>query len=208
MIIVEGTDLVGKTTLCKALEAELNANGSPYVYRHLSRLGTAVPTFAGYLPMLRDRCVIADRLYLSRQAYGRALKNQAVLSDHEQMVLDAVCVASGVQVVIVTATEGWLRDAYAAADRDEMYSLQQILDVNAEYERLLISSLWHVHLHVTQTSCFVNASDKPAFEEGQQYPSDWAPRIRVQYLQQQQEWSAMQTQAAARGITSWSLMQG
>lgn len=132
MIIVEGTDLLGKTTLCEKLVKDLNARDHSHVYSHLSKLPESFDHVQGYLPLC-NRNVVYDRFYLSRQAYGGALKNQRVMTPEELHWLDGYTRLFGSYTVLVVSTEYFIRQQFAAKDRDEMYDVDSIVAVNEEY---------------------------------------------------------------------------
>lgn len=167
MIIVEGTDLLGKTTLCNQLVRSLNAAGHSHVYSHLSKLPDSFDHVRGYLPLCA-RNIVYDRFYLSRQAYGGALNNQTVLKPEEIHWLDGYTRLFGTYTVLVVAAEQFVREQYGRKDRDEMYDLESIIAVNEEYEKL------HAHADLV-----ITASEL-------QWPSSRAPYIIDQYLRRRE----------------------
>lgn len=168
MIIVEGTDLVGKTTLCEALIKMLNAADYPHVYQHLSKLPVSFDRVKGYLPLC-NKDMVYDRFHLSRQAYGRACQNQEVLSHAEQWWLEGYMRMHCSFTVLVVATDEFITQQYTSKDRDEMYNLNDILAVNHEYHDL--KSHADVVIHASAMN----------------WPSDMAGNIADLYLSRREE---------------------
>lgn len=135
MLIIEGPDLVGKTTLALACQKILASKGYAHVYQHFTKLPEAFDQFLDYLPHIR-RNVVQDRFHMSREAYGRALGNQAVNSLLEIQLIDARIRMQGGMTVIVSASERFIRHQWQSKDRDEMYKLDDVIKVMKEYDRI------------------------------------------------------------------------
>lgn len=136
MIIVEGPDLVGKTTLCNALVTKLHAHRFHHVYQHFTKLSSAFPTAAGYIPFF-NKNVVMDRFYMSRQAYGLTLGNQEILKPFQYKLLDAKARNFGAVQIVIVASDKLIKRRYENKDRDEMYGCESILAANREYLRLI-----------------------------------------------------------------------
>jgi len=144
MIVVEGTDLLGKTTLCHELVKRLNAAEMPHIYQHFSKLPECFDWAAHYFPFM-TRMVVMDRFYMSRQAYGRTFENQYVLTDEEYRILDAALrLVGGFTIVCVADDDEFIRLQYAdlPTSRQEVYPLDGIVKVNGEFKRIVDSNPW------------------------------------------------------------------
>ena len=137
MLIIEGPDLVGKTTLAHECVRELNKRGFPHVYAHLSKLAASFDKVHGYIPLMH-RHVVQDRFHLSRLAYGRHFKNQDVLTDNEMRWLQAKLWLQGAFTVLLLAKPDgvFLRKQWAERGRAEMYEIDGIVEVNKVYHQL------------------------------------------------------------------------
>lgn len=131
MLIIEGSDLVGKTTLCEALVKHVQGCGWPAVYSHFTKLPETFHHVLGYLPHMQ-RMVIRDRFYVSRMAYSRACMNQRDLSARDWAYLDGRAAAYGALHVIFTADDEDLRQRFKA--EREMYDIERILAANREFK--------------------------------------------------------------------------
>lgn len=136
MIIVEGTDLVGKTTLAHRLIRAICAtvDGKAY-YSHLGVPPAAWDHSSDYLDMMR-RDVVQDRLYLSEVAYGRTIRGTTFLTLDDVAWLDAQVEIRGGLHVIVTADSAALEERYAKYGEREVFSLAQIRGANNEFAQL------------------------------------------------------------------------
>jgi thymidylate kinase len=124
MLILEGTDLVGKTTLCHKLCEQLPG----YIYMHLTRPPKTNWSDIDYINIASVKSV-RDRFHLSELAYSRIRKDESLIK--EPRILDAELVTRFCAFkVLICADEDLLRQRYAEKDRDEMYSLDQIVAAN------------------------------------------------------------------------------
>lgn len=134
MIIVEGTDLVGKTTLCHKLVEELNRRGHPHIYSHFSKLPDCFDTYWGYVPFI-NRYVVQDRFHLSRMAYSNVCKDQRSISYLEQKLIESHLLRIGAYIVVVYSQEEVIKQRYEKRKDKELYSLSRVLEVNEIYTR-------------------------------------------------------------------------
>lgn len=144
MLIVEGTDLVGKTTLCKKIVDDLNARSDvpyrPYVYRHFTRLPEYWDYYWDYLPHI-DVGVVMDRFHLSAQAYGRAIDGGEHINPTNMRLLRAQLALRCSFVVLVLAKESLIRERHAKREADEMFSVQQVIEANCRFQDADIAEL-------------------------------------------------------------------
>ena len=134
MLIIEGTDMLGKTTLCQELVKRINAKiGGSYTYEHFSKLPECWDYWWDYLPHVRRR-VVMDRFHMSEVAYRRARGEPEQLDSETYRLLDAKLRLVGAYTVVVIATERWLRTKIGS--RPEMHTGEQILAANAEFTEL------------------------------------------------------------------------
>lgn len=129
IIIIDGCDLVGKTTLAKKLEAKTGL-----VYQHLSRLPDAFDRYWGYLDRMGDGRVVYDRFHMSEVAYARMRGDETPLTPERYRLVDAQLRLRGCVTVVVTAEESLIRARWG---RDEMYDLEQVVAVNRIFCDLL-----------------------------------------------------------------------
>lgn len=131
MLICEGSDLVGKTSLCKALIERLWDRGYPVIPQHFGLLPESWNYYRDYLPFMNTRTIM-DRFIMSEIVYGKVLRGGTPLTPELYRVLDAHLRLQGSVTVVVVATDDWLyrqiQDKYAS--RDEKFKPEQILKVN------------------------------------------------------------------------------
>lgn len=137
MLIIEGPDLVGKTTLALALQKELANRRYCHIYSHFTRLPATFDQYWDYLPHIRAD-VVQDRFHMSRQAYGRQFHEQKLMSSEELRLIDSKLRQVGAMTVVcVSTSDTFLEQQYLKKDRDEMYKLDGILGVNAKYRNII-----------------------------------------------------------------------
>lgn len=137
MLIVEGPDLVGKTTFCRALVKRADERGRfPAIYHHLSRLPSTWHPDRDYEPLMSP-FVVQDRFHLSEIVYGHVTRGESFLSPGSASHLDEVNARmGGLTLVFFAPDKDLVRQQYAKRG-DEMFGLEAILAVNDMY-RLLV----------------------------------------------------------------------
>ena len=172
MIVIEGGDAVGKTTLARYLVELLNGiHNKPHVYRHLGKLADTFDQYWDYLPLMH-RFSVQDRLYASRCIYGSVAHNQRALTPEEYRLLDAHARTLGTVHVFLTADEELIRERCATeAERADtthrgLYDADTVLRVNDWLYRSLtqgwdgngLREHWHAdvdyHFHMTKEDPF------------------------------------------------------
>lgn len=131
MLIVEGSDCVGKTSLCNELIKQLNSRGYPVIPQHFGLLPSNWNYYDDYLPFMNTRTVM-DRFIMSEVVYGHVIRNGTKLSPELYRRLDAHLRLQGSVTVVVTANDYWMRQQLDAkmASRQEVFNADQIMTVN------------------------------------------------------------------------------
>ena len=131
MIIVEGTDLVGKTTVANQLV--LRAAGT-LNYKHYSRLPDDWDYYYDYLNDIHCRSVL-DRFHMSEiaYAYARGEKPDVRQNPWWYNAIDRQCIAAGGMTVIITADEDLIRSRWG---REEMYDIETVLRANEAFMKI------------------------------------------------------------------------
>lgn len=131
MIIIEGADLVGKTTLChKLLETEYcQKNGM--VYSHLSRLPPGWRNPGSYLARACSNTV-QDRFHLSEPVYAAVRGEETRLTPERYRLVDAWLRLMGAITVVVVTDDKILESRWREG---EMYDLAQVKKANALFMR-------------------------------------------------------------------------
>lgn len=187
ILIVEGPDLVGKTTLALECQKVLARRRYPHIYSHFTRLPVAFDRYWDYLPHVR-RTVVQDRFHMSRQAYGRQFLEQERMNDIELKLLQsAIWQVGGFTVVCVARTDEFLKTQFANKDREEMYKVDGILGVNRKYVDIIQSREFDIDLVMYA-------------EDG--WPSERAEEVVDKYLARQQELDDVLSRASRRTTAS------
>lgn len=169
MIIVEGCDLVGKTTLAYSLVKELSTNSCGHFYGHLGNwpIESSRRDFRLHLAQLVQPYSVLDRFHLSEIVYGNFYRGNSRLTLHDAYLLDGLIRSKAGIVIVLTATEELLQFRHTCdrivhstaplAPGKSRYepSLQELLDLNKRFldlARLKKPQLAHYHLEVTKTS--------------------------------------------------------
>jgi len=134
MLILEGPDLVGKTTMAQKIVAKPGMQSDGYIYRHLSRLpdGWRVRNYM----QLAYRKSVQDRFHMSEPAYAfaRGEDSSRYLNRETYRLVDGWLRGLGAFTVLVTASEELIESRYDV--RREMYPLDKILKANLAFKGL------------------------------------------------------------------------
>jgi GTPase SAR1 family protein len=128
MIIIEGPDGVGKTTLAKKLLGHLMS----HVYAHFTRLPPGFDYYWGYVDRM-SRYVVQDRFHMSEVAYAEARGDDLRVDPETYRLLDGRLRLLGAYTVLVTATEDLVRERW---DPTQMYDVERTLSACRVFNRI------------------------------------------------------------------------
>lgn len=170
MLIIEGTDLLGKTTLARKLIASPYLQEKGYIYKHFTRLPDGFNRYWGYLEHAAHKCV-QDRYHMSEIAYCVARGEDSTrLTPFAYRMVDGYLRGMAAFNVVLSAEASVIEQRYADAPREEMYELDTILKANRvffemgstgeftfgkEYYRVDVDA----HIHLTQENPWPNEQD-------------------------------------------------
>lgn len=158
MIIVEGPDLVGKTTFCQLL-----CEQEPMLkYKHYSRLPDTFHRYWDYLPDVNPRMCL-DRFFMSEPVYA-GVRDECTPMDPNWLVpLQREVMNAGGLVVLITAVPELIEQRMREG---EMYKLEQIQKANELFMEIARTGCvgdyhFHVdfHIHCTKEEPFATHQD-------------------------------------------------
>lgn len=166
MLIIEGSDCVGKTTLCKRLIEELNAQGFPVIPQHFGKLENSWDFYWDYLKFVNNR-VIMDRFIMSEVVYGDVIRYGVRIKPEWYRMIDAhVRLHGGVTVVVTMNSDMLKRKLEQDAARGQMFSREQIIAVNEGFRQLVQRSKYQeyapdfdVQYEVSDDECTMPSSN-------------------------------------------------
>lgn len=144
IVLVEGLDKTGKSTLCDWLAGELAASG-PVRRVHFGVPDPGQDLFALYSEALGSAAVfggstVIDRLHWSEEAYGTVYRKAPGLSGLEMIGLDRALMAVGGSVILRTRPVDAVLEAlddmdYPSKSRDGLARLERVFGARrARYE--------------------------------------------------------------------------
>lgn len=110
MLIVEGSDGVGKTTFCHKLLEKLQKEG-PWIYSHLSKPPPSWQHPASYYPRM-STFIVQDRFHMSDLAYRHARLDPQALSPFAYSLVDAKLRQLGGMTVVLRADDETIKANY------------------------------------------------------------------------------------------------
>lgn len=141
MLIIEGPDCVGKTTLALKLVAQLNELGFPHVYQHMTRLPECwrVDPTTNY-ERLMNAFVVMDRFHMSEPIYATACGRKPMLDPATYSKIDKRLRAVGAYTFVITSTSQAIAERYEA--KREMFDLAVVQNVNLRYVDAANNGSW------------------------------------------------------------------
>ncbi len=129
MLIIEGSDCLGKTTFAKKLLTEAGGykHKFPTYYSHMSRPNSSFNFFSHYRDMM-SKYAIQDRFHLGGIVWHNAI------SQPRLEILDGQLKALGSMTIIMYASDfNWYRKRIEADDRGNLLSVDDMCMANKEY---------------------------------------------------------------------------
>ena len=130
MLIIEGTDQLGKTTLCKKLLKEL----PNHIFASFTRLPPRFNYLTDYMHRASTR-VVQDRFHMSEIAYAYARgESSTVLSPERYRLVDAYLRLNACSFTVILYTFEDLSKRWKI--RDEMYSVNVASKANEVFKQI------------------------------------------------------------------------
>lgn len=170
MLIIEGSDLAGKTHLSKACVTILNESGYGHVYQHLSRLSMNFDRYHGYCD-LAGRWQVRDRFHLSELAYCDARikcgsPERWLTTPEQYRLVDGMLRQYGAYTVVLTVDHNELVRRFTA-EGDDMYDINIIAAANDSYMELSRNEFAALSVSVDIDQTFFLTRDTPYVTEAQ-----------------------------------------
>lgn len=138
MLIVEGADCVGKTTLCRSLWSHPRIQALGMEIQHLSRLPEGHNRCSHYIKRMNINGIF-DRFVLSEIAYQRMRGDAQLLTMDKRMLVECALKLHCSFTVLIVAERPQVIDGNW--NKDEMYSKEQVHTVNRHFSNLTTSTL-------------------------------------------------------------------
>lgn len=141
MLIVEGTDLLGKTELCHGLIECLNKTGPdvPYEYAHSGLPPDDWDYYWSYVKRIKPN-IVQDRFHLSEITYGNVARKKTRITDDTLRLVQGNLRLCGAYTVVLTSDDTYIKHMYERRKQEEMFSLDIILAVNHSFQNMLDES--------------------------------------------------------------------
>ena len=140
MLIIEGSDLVGKTTLIKAICDEASERGFPMIPQHFGLLPNNWDFYGDYFPYVTQRTVM-DRFILSEVVYGETLRDGSRIHEGYFKALQAYIETYKSMTVIIAAEPEFFKEHVhrQMQYRAEVFREDQICKVNDAFLSVMVN---------------------------------------------------------------------
>lgn len=134
MLIIEGSDKLGKTTLAHAIVKEANSRRKyPALYGHFTKLPDTWDAESDYRRYVSPWTVM-DRFHMSDPVYRAMDRGRTSMTQKAYKEIDQMVKKLGGFTVLMTCPEDELRRRWKETEsRDEMYDVDKAVTVNALY---------------------------------------------------------------------------
>lgn len=120
MLIVEGPDMVGKTTFLNAVADRITPMVEGLARDHFTHLDTEM-TPAKYMRRFKPFC-LSDRGHMSNLVYGHICREGSDLTADQYRVVDGLMLAAGGMMVLLSASADWYEHLLEANKRDQKWN--------------------------------------------------------------------------------------
>lgn len=152
LIVLEGTDGAGKSTLANQLAAEVETHGEDVEILHAGPPQPGVSVFKQYAePLLerrekiarRDYLLILDRWHLGELIYGPLLRGKSSLEPEQFAYLELLLESLGAVKVIVSAHRETLMSRLGP-HREDLVNVEQAITINDQFIGLAMRYRWGI----------------------------------------------------------------
>lgn len=134
MLVIEGTDCMGKTTLARSIWSHPQIQALGMEIQHLSRLPLGHDRLWHYINRMNINGIF-DRFWISELAYAAARGDAEILLTPERLKLvQAAASLNCCMTVLIVAEDPVV--VSSNWNKDEMYSRELVLSANAHFKRL------------------------------------------------------------------------
>jgi len=131
MLLIEGSDNLGKTVLAKKIVRKISDMGLPVVYSWMTRPNENVFDFFLSYKKLLNPYAVQDRFHLSGMAY-----HYDKISCQRLQIINAwIRSVGGLIVVLYAADEEWYRTRLEQDDRGNLLPVDKLCAANKFYKR-------------------------------------------------------------------------
>lgn len=157
MLIVEGADMLGKTTFAKRIAETMTALHPdwPIHYSHATKQADAFG-FHDYAAQVNPFRV-QDRFHMSRHVYEAVMTGALLLPPLDCQFIDAKLILAGSVTVVVTANAAFIRNSFQQARGHDNMRVETVIEANAGYMEIAAGNtfftkpLFHYHHPVDGT---------------------------------------------------------
>lgn len=131
MLVIEGSDCLGKTTLAKKIVDKMMEKGYSTVYSHMSRPNEQLFDFFLDYKKMMNPCAVQDRFHLGGLAY-----HHDKISPQKLQIINAwIRVQGGLIVVLYAGDEQWYRYRLENDERGNMLTTDKMCAGNNFFNR-------------------------------------------------------------------------
>lgn len=122
MLIIEGSDNLGKTTLAKKIVRRVSGMGIPVVYSWMTRPNEQIFDFFKDYKKMINPCAVQDRFHLG----GLAYHNDKIPLHRLQIINSWIRSVGGLIVVLYANDEKWYEKHIQADKRKSILSIEEM----------------------------------------------------------------------------------
>lgn len=127
MIVIEGSDALGKTTLAKKIVEKMMEKGFPTIYSHMGRPNEQLFNFFFDYKKMINPCAVQDRFHLG----GLAYHHDRISKQKLQIINAWIRSVGGIIIVLYAADEEWYRRRLENDERASILPIDAMCEGNS-----------------------------------------------------------------------------
>jgi len=131
MLIIEGSDALGKTTLAKKIVDKMMEKGYSTIYSHMGRPNEQIFDFFWNYKKMINPCFVMDRFHLG----GLAYHYNKITPQQLQIINAWIRSVGGLIVVLYGADEEWYEHRIREDKRGNLLPIVKLLDGNLIFKK-------------------------------------------------------------------------
>lgn len=135
MLIIEGSDCLGKTTLAKKIVVKMMEKGYPTVYSHMTRPNESIFDFFLNYKKILNPCAVQDRFHLG----GLAYHHDKITPQKLQIINAWIRAKGGLIVVLYAGDEVAYRKRLENDKRGNMLTIDKMCAGNNFFKRYALN---------------------------------------------------------------------
>lgn len=159
MLLVEGSDCLGKTVLAKQIVRKIAGRGLPVIYGWMTRPNESLFDFFLDYRKVLNHYAVQDRFHLSGLAYHQDKIPEPKL----QIINSWIRSTGGIIVLLYASDEEWYRERLEKDTRGNILPVDKLCDANTFYKKYADEGDYDFAFDILPELCYDESDGKPKY---------------------------------------------